>query len=464
MRVLYVPSFVLGLLIALGLAIAASAEDRLALVIGNSSYENGVLPNPVNDARAVAESLRGVGFKVSTVLDADKPKMERGIRDFVVSLEDAGADAVAFVYYAGHGVQAGGENYLIPVGAHIERQVDLEIEAVSANWVLQRLEASHARLRFLVLDACRNNPLPRSIFRSSGQGLAEMQAAAGTFIGYSTSPGIVALDGKGHNSPYAEALARQIDASGITAESMFRRVRNDVVKTTNGEQVPWDASSLIGADFCFHGPCGGGGRDAAEMQRRGLAIGRILGGLEAMDYAVDFDPGTDNQVGAGMAAFSIAETGKNPGAKIGPDTPASEFEAFGASVVETARRWTQLKAALTGACPEIDFNLYFEYGSTRLPPEAGEIVKAAMQRAASCRSPLALVEIRGHEDTSSPPGEALINSARRARTAYEAMKAAGLLPNVPVRLVPRGKTDTAVPTGDGVREPLNRRVEVVLRF
>ena len=153
-------------------------------------------------------------------------------------------------YYAGHGVQLGGRNYLIPVGANIDRDADVEIEAVSADWVLEQMRYARNRLNFVILDACRNNPFARS-FRSAGTGLAKMGAPAGVLIAYSTAPGDVAADGDGRNSPYTEALSRAMRESGEPAELMFKQTRDAVRLATAERQTPRESSSLTGQNFYF---------------------------------------------------------------------------------------------------------------------------------------------------------------------------------------------------------------------
>lgn len=246
-------SLIVGLFfVAAGTAAANATEGpRVALLIGNSAYEQSILRNPVNDVALLRDQLSELGFQVMIVEDGTERDMERAIVDFAVALQDAGREAVGLFYYSGHGVQSNGENYLIPIGARIERQADLGAEAIRANWVLEQLDAAGNSVNFLLFDACRNNPLPRSMFRASGTGLSEMNAPLGTFIGYSTAPGTVASDGRGDNSPYAEALVEEITAPGVPAEVIFRRVRQRVLDTTNGTQTPWDASSLTGDDFYF---------------------------------------------------------------------------------------------------------------------------------------------------------------------------------------------------------------------
>jgi hypothetical protein len=228
----------------------AGAGPRIALVVGNAAYEASPLLNPARDAALVAASLEAVGFRTQLLRDGDQRAMKRAIQAFGAELERGGPDAVGLFFYAGHGVQLGGRNYLIPVGAHIERDADVEIEAVGADWVIEQMRFARNRLNFIVLDACRNNPFVRS-FRSADRGLARMDAPAGVLIAYSTAPGDVAADGEGANSPYSLALAAAIRGSGEPAELMFKGVRDEVRRSTAERQTPWESSSLTGQNFYF---------------------------------------------------------------------------------------------------------------------------------------------------------------------------------------------------------------------
>ena len=245
-----VRTVLLALLASSVLASVALAEKRVALVIGNGKYSGGIgaLTNPPNDAKMMAEKLGALGFQVIKLVNGDQKAMKRAISDFGEALFKAGPEAVGLFFYAGHGVQIGGTNYLIPVGAEIEREADAEIEAVSAGWILNQMEYAGNRVNIVLLDACRNNPLTRS-FRSGDRGLARMDAPTGTFIGYSTAPGEVAADGNGKNSPYVSALSQELGQPGVPLEETFRNVRVRVMSDTGDQQVPWDSSSLTGAFF-----------------------------------------------------------------------------------------------------------------------------------------------------------------------------------------------------------------------
>ena len=220
---------------------SATGVTRIALVVGVGGYRTmGTLPNlanPVNDARLVAESLRAVGFDVDLVLDPDQRTMRAAISRLGQRMAEAGRGSTGLFYFAGHGVQARGVNYLIPAQAPINREADLELEAISAQAVLRQLEEASDTTNIVILDACRNLPstLTRG-FRSASAGLSQMRAPRGSFIAYSTAPDDVAADGQGSNSPFASALAREIQRPGQPIEQVFRNVRISVLDDTNNEQ------------------------------------------------------------------------------------------------------------------------------------------------------------------------------------------------------------------------------------
>jgi formylglycine-generating enzyme required for sulfatase activity len=231
-----------------------AAEPRVALVIGNSAYPSGPLRNPANDADLVAETLEKVGFYVIKRRNADQITMKRAIQEFGKRLEDAGPQAVGLFYYAGHGVQLSGRNYLIPTTANIEREGDVEIEAVSADWAIEQMRYARNALNIVILDACRNNPYTRGM-RSADRGLAVMdvQAVTGLLIAYSTAPGTVAQDGDGRNSPYTMALTKAMLEEHEPLMELFQDVGAAVMKATEQKQVPWQESSLTGR-FYFTAP------------------------------------------------------------------------------------------------------------------------------------------------------------------------------------------------------------------
>jgi uncharacterized caspase-like protein len=225
---------------------SARGDQRLALVIGNSRYINSPLANPVNDAEDIAAALEKTGFEVILKTDANRRAMEQAVRDFGRRLRSGG---VGLFYYAGHGLQIDGRNYLIPVDAVIESESDARYESVDAGRVLGKMEDAGNGLNIVILDACRDNPFARS-FRSGQKGLAKMDAPVGSLLAYSTAPGSVAADGTGRNGLYTSKLLRFIHAPGIKIEDMFKQVRREVMAESGKKQVPWESSSMAG-DFYF---------------------------------------------------------------------------------------------------------------------------------------------------------------------------------------------------------------------
>lgn len=234
-------------LLAWSWAYSALAETRLALVIGNSAYTTSPLANPKNDAEAIARALTAVGFSVTKLVDADQKSMRRAVIEFGRRLR--ATDAAGLFYYAGHGVQVDGENFLVPVGADITAEPEVAVEGLNLAEVMRTMERASGRVNIVVLDACRNNPFP-SMERSGGGGLAPVNAPAGTLIAFATAPGHVATDGVGANSPYSGALAQAIEAPGVPLEEVFRRVRRQVLAATHNRQTPWEHSSLT-VEFFF---------------------------------------------------------------------------------------------------------------------------------------------------------------------------------------------------------------------
>ncbi len=222
-----------------------SAQPRRALVIGNAAYADRPLANPVNDATGLAAALRRLGFDVTLHRDADKLTMERAIEAFT---QGASRGSAGLFFFAGHGVQIEGANYLIPIGAVFSAPVDVKNRAVSADWVLGRMEDSRMDVKLLILDACRTNPLGRSWNRGGSDGLVAMDATKGSFIAYSTGPGKTAADGDGtsRNSPYTAQLLRELAVPGRSIHDVFEAVRAGVLATTQGKQLPWEATALIG--------------------------------------------------------------------------------------------------------------------------------------------------------------------------------------------------------------------------
>jgi Caspase domain len=254
----------MGVLVALGALEPHSyiiepsfAATRVALVIGNSAYKDAPLKNPVNDATDIAAALRGLGFDVTLRTNASRADMKQALRGFGRSLT---TNSVGLFYYAGHGVQLHGRNYLIPVDASVQSEAELEYESIDADLVLSYMEEAHNPINIVILDACRNNPFARS-FRSVSRGLVQMQAGRGTFIAFATAPGSVAADGEGRNGIYTRYLLQSLQQPDTDIDKVFRRVSADVARVTGGEQVPWVSTSLTG-NFSFR-PAAPGGAPAA---------------------------------------------------------------------------------------------------------------------------------------------------------------------------------------------------------
>ena len=226
-----------------------NSEKRTALVIGNANYMSvPALRNPKNDAIAIAAKLKGFDFEVELLTDVSEDQMVIAIRDFGERLKKNGG--IGLFYYAGHGLQLNGQNYLVPVNANIRKSGDIEIEAVELKRVLNELEFAENRLNIVILDACRDNPY--GLERNLSKGLTSTNnVPSGTFIAYATAPGKAASDGKGENGLYTEMLLRALDESqGLPIESVFKRVREYVLQESNNLQIPWDNSSIIG-EFYF---------------------------------------------------------------------------------------------------------------------------------------------------------------------------------------------------------------------
>ncbi len=230
-----------------GIGIAGGADQlRTALVIGNGAYQNSPLLNPTNDARDVAQALTRFGFTVIHKENLRQQEMKMAIREFGEKLMSGG---VGLFYYAGHGMQVAGRNYLIPIGATISHEPEVEYEAVDLGLVLAQMERARNRLNIVILDACRNNPFAQK-FRSLSNGLASLDAPSGTLIAYATAPGKVARDGEGKNGIYTQELLKAMRYRGLKIEEVFKRVRIAVKDRTSEDQIPWESSSLVG-DFYF---------------------------------------------------------------------------------------------------------------------------------------------------------------------------------------------------------------------
>jgi hypothetical protein len=223
-------------------------KNKYALIIGNSAYPDAPLRNPANDARAIAAELKKLDFQVLSYTNLSKVAMKAAIRDFEERIRDN--KGVAVFYYAGHGLQANGNNWLVPIDAKIEREYDIDDVCVKADMVLKMLEINENPMNIIILDACRNNPYAVS-GRSLSRGLAQPEnAPKGSIIAFATAPGKTASDGDGENGLYTQELIKALRKPGLSVEQIFKEVRVNVINISKNQQTPWENSSLLG-DFYF---------------------------------------------------------------------------------------------------------------------------------------------------------------------------------------------------------------------
>ena len=261
---------------------------RVALVIGNAGYAGAALANPVNDARAVTKALQEAGFSVITRENTDQRTLLAALREFGDRLHAGGgkgaSGAVGLFYFAGHGMQIKGRNYLIPVGSAIEREDEVAYSAVDAQAVLDKMEAAGNVTNIMILDACRDNPFTRSM-RSGRAGLAQMDAPVGTLLAYATAPGAVASDGTGTHGLYTQHLLSAMRQPGSKVEDVFKQVRANVRRDSRGKQVPWEATSLEG-DFYFTGGPAVAVRHAADADPEAALWNSVKGSSQPVEIGV----------------------------------------------------------------------------------------------------------------------------------------------------------------------------------
>lgn len=237
-----------AVIILLALTVStAFASNRIALVIGNSNYQSAPLKNPVNDAHDMQKILQKLGFKVFVETDANKRAINKALDEFSKTIKKGD---VALFFYAGHGVQVEGINYLLPMGCNINRISDIEYEALPVGKLLGAMEEAQS-INIVMLDACRNNPLGRVFSRSLSRGLAVIpRKPEGSFIAYATAPGRTAADGDGRNGLFTSALLKHMETPKVEIQTLFTRIRADVKQKSSGSQIPWTESSLT-SEFYF---------------------------------------------------------------------------------------------------------------------------------------------------------------------------------------------------------------------
>ena len=341
---------------------ALSAELRTALVIGNAAYRSASLRNPANDARDMSAALQNLGFSVTTLIDADNQKMYQAIRDFGKDLARGG---MGLFYYAGHGMQVDGTNYLIPIGANIQAEDEVRFNSIDANLVLSKMESAGNDVNIVILDACRDNPFARS-FRSSSRGLAIVEAPTGSLVIYATAPGSVAADGTGKNGIFTESLLQHIRTPGIDVETMLRNVRKEVLQKTERKQTPWSSSSLTGS-FFFAGRRGATEARASEERKPTITIEKAYGSLTV-------EAKTEGQLyldGKSMASIPVGQTAKLSDLETGGHTLEMRYE----DGKKESKRVTVQK--------ERTVQVSFSYTKRTVVPEGFVLVKAGTFRMGS---------------------------------------------------------------------------------
>src|SRR5262245_27988673 len=306
--------------LALTATAAPAAENRIALVIGNSAYETvTALPNPANDAQAMADMLTAAGFDVISAPNLAQSEMRQAISNFADIVAGKGPDTVALLFYAGHGLQVDGENFLVPIDARIQREADVPLQAMRLADVMNALAAVRNKARIVILDACRNNPFS-DINETTGRGLAIVDAPTGSLVSYSTAPGTEAQDGDGANSPFTAALVKTGRETGVPIEQALKRVRYLVHDATRQQQTPWESSSLTTDFFFFPGQAGapakvatadsgaagvgGAGRNATRSVESWRQEFRSR--QPAAAYRIVIEDGTPEAFEAYVAVYSVA--------------------------------------------------------------------------------------------------------------------------------------------------------------
>ena len=392
---------------------APGGERRTALVVGNSAYPGAPLRNPANDARAIARELVGSGFSVILLVDASRAGLARAVRDFGDALARGG---VGVFYYAGHGMQIRGKNFLVPVDIDIQREDEVEFQAMDANLVLSKMDSARNALNIMILDACRNNPFARS-FRSVSQGLAQMDAPSGTLIAFATAPGSVAADGDGDNGLYTKHLLSEIRRPGLAVEQLFKNVRVGVTRETGDRQVPWESSSLKG-DFFFRAadPNAAAQEQQAAIQRAVAETAQQQQQAAARDRA-ELQQRMERMLNEALERqrkeFEAERAARGETRATAPAAPSPQPAP--APVVDPAQIelafWDSIK---TSANPE-DFRAYLErYPQGNFAGIARNRIAAARQPAAPASPPAAAAPVQ--VASVAPAAPAAAPSAPKSRS------------------------------------------------
>jgi hypothetical protein len=321
-------------------AVSKSNKRKIALVVGNSNYRyTSPLINPLHDAQMIANTLKEVGFELHgghAMLDLSREQMLVSIEEFGDRLSHGD---VALFYYAGHGVQVGGENFLIPINADIKKEAEIKVKSVELNLLFAKLEGLKKTLNIVILDACRNNPFART-FRSNSSGLAQVAAPSGTLVAFSTAPGQVADDGNRGNSPYTLQLAHALKTPGLSVEEVFKQVRISVKASTDGNQTPWENTSLEGSFYFVDANKG------IELDQ-GSDISRlpVMSRNEPLSKVVKVESERDVQNTSPTlpGGNNLKELPRNPDNLGTPEFERSGFQIFKNVVVDTQSRLMWIK-------------------------------------------------------------------------------------------------------------------------
>jgi outer membrane protein OmpA-like peptidoglycan-associated protein len=445
---------------------AQPGAGRVALLIGNANYAVGALRNPARDVQTMEEALRAVGFKTQVLLDANQNQMKRAVRDFGRLAE--GAD-VAFLYYSGHGTQASGENYLIPLQAVIDKESDYEVEAVSANSLMRQIAGARPRAAVVVLDACRDNPLG-AITKSATKGLGRMDVPTGTLVAFATAPNDTAAD----TGLYAQMLAAQLRRPGVELLDVFRATTTEVRKATGGRQVPRVSDVSIEDRIYLAGvpqtvvasvvpeavqptqrPGGAGGVSLEDLQREDATRREWAQWQASMradyDKIAAFTGGADLQLRA-WERFLAAWPQDNPYTR--DDDELRRLAAAAAS-----RLRTPPAATAAPALEKVTFStdVFFYYDSVAMPPDA---ISKLEELAAKARSiNLEVIIAVGHSDSTGTAALAQQASERRAEAVKPTLVALGVEAR---RIYTEGKGSSQPVADNKTAEgrAKNRRVEL----
>jgi TPR repeat protein len=403
-RIAYLPRWLLAAFLLLAAIGSAHAEKRVALVIGNSAYRHArALQNPANDARLMSDTLKSLGFFVvggGARLDLDRAGFDAALAEFDKEL--IGAD-VALLYYAGHGVETHGLNYLVPVDADPKDDGDVLAQGVGLAGILDHIEKASIRINLLLLDACRDNPFSGRGVRSQTGGLAQMQAPPGTLISFATQPRSVSLDGDDGHSPYTRALAETLKHPGYGLFRTFNEVGLAVEKSTHGEQLPWVSLSPISGNFYFAGKTPA----AAPVQEARLTPADAPADIRRRDLVTDCDrlAATPWDTGHSPDLFGVmiekidvvaATRACDEAMAQYPDVMRFVFEAGRVATARkdfaAARRYYDKAAAAGYAMAISNIGAIYEDGSQGQPANHAEAVKW-YTRAAEAGEPVAMMNL-----------------------------------------------------------------------